>query len=319
MASAWLNTATRLVLLRRARARDLALAYYRLVRALRTGRTIPDPRDPEPTSVSLEELRVQFRALAEPESLAEEPSEAAPPNDTTPPPEGGSGDAGRDDGPSEDAEAERILIEELEGLREEEQRIERAAEEEARVALEALGPASEARLIDQIDNGQPASEVDELRGEAHNKAGARQASAAARVAMDGARSSVWTYTSRDKRAIGYVRVSRTGTPCGWCAMLISRGPVYKSEKSATLSGGAAAYEDGDKYHDNCNCYAMPVFSREQFNDSDLFALNRLYAEQWPRVTRGLSGKAALSAWRRFIKTEQAASRRRGSTTSVQEA
>lgn len=86
-------------------------------------------------------------------------------------------------------------------------------------------------------------------------------------------------------------------------MLISRGPVYRSEQSATLKGGAATYEDGDKYHDNCNCYAMPIFSREEFSRSSLFALNREYGDAWPRVTRGLSGKAAVSAWRRYIKTQ----------------
>jgi hypothetical protein len=132
--------------------------------------------------------------------------------------------------------------------------------------------------------------------------------------MNGGRSTVWNHMQRDKRAIGYIRLSRTGTPCGWCAMLISRGPVYRSQNSAE-------YADGDKYHDNCHCYAEPVFSREQYNGSSTYELNRRYEELWPKVTRGLSGKAAVSAWRRFIRQEQkaAAQEARRSTTSVQEA
>lgn len=305
---AWLRAAVSLVMTRRARARDLATAYYRLVRALHTGSTIPDPKDPVPTSVSLSTLRREFASLAD----AERPSEAPPASTPQAAPEAASEAATPVDEPSEDDEADRIAIEEIARLREEEDRLAREAEVEARIALEALGPSNLARIVDAIDTEQPASEVDATRKGAHLKAGARQAAAAARVAMDGGRGTVWSYASRDQRAIGYVRLSRTGTPCGWCAMLISRGPVYRSEASAT-------YAEGDLYHDNCNCYAMPVFTREQYDESEMFRLNRLYAEQWPRVTKGLTGKAALTAWRRFIRTEQAAARSRSTTTSVQEA
>jgi hypothetical protein len=95
-------------------------------------------------------------------------------------------------------------------------------------------------------------------------------------------------------------------------MLISRGPVYKSSRSAE-------YADGDKYHDNCHCYAEPIFSRDQYAGSSLYALNRQYAGLWPTVTKGLSGKAALSAWRRFIRREHAVARSARPPTNVQEA
>jgi hypothetical protein len=96
-------------------------------------------------------------------------------------------------------------------------------------------------------------------------------------------------------------------------MLISRGPVYRSQNSAEFA-------DGDKYHDNCHCYAEPVFTREQYSGSATYELNRRYEELWPKVTRGLSGKAAVSAWRRFIRQEQAAAQEaRRSSTNVQEA
>lgn len=40
-----------------------------------------------------------------------------------------------------------------------------------------------------------------------------------------------------------------GNPCGWCAMLVSRGPVYRSEDRAGM---------GRRYHTRCGCTAEPV-------------------------------------------------------------
>jgi hypothetical protein len=321
-AASWLRRAVTLVMGRRRQSRDLARAYYRLVRALRTGSTVADPYHPEPRYVTVTTLREEFNALV---GGAERPQEGRASDSPTKTSDSASsaatGQAGEaDEAPLTDPDAEheaeldRILVEEIAGLREAEERIEREAEQELRTVLEALGPNNLQKKVDKIDGGRTADEVDGLRDEAHQQAGARQAAAAERVAMNGGRSTVWNHASRDKRAIGYIRLSRTGTPCGWCAMLISRGAVYRSSSSAE-------YSDGDKYHDNCHCYAEPVFTREQYNSSSTYELNRRYEELWPKVTRGLSGKAAVAAWRRFIRQEQkaAAQEARRSTSSVQEA
>lgn len=318
-AASWLRRAVTLVMGRRRQSRDLARAYYRLVRALRTGRTVADPYHPEPRYVTITDLREEFEALVGGAERPQEGRNDSAPAETPDPPssaatsEPGEADGGVLDDPEAD-DLDRILVEEIEGLREAEERIEREAEEELRTVLEALGPANLQKKLDKIDGARSADDVDELREQAHREAGARQAAAAERVAMNGGRSTVWNHTQRDRRAIGYIRLSRTGTPCGWCAMLISRGPVYRSARSAE-------YADGDKYHDNCHCYAEPVYSREQYNSSSLYELNRRYEELWPKVTRGLSGKAAVSAWRRFIRQEQkaAAQEARRSESSVQEA
>lgn len=313
----WLRRAINMVLTRRRQSRDLARAYYRLARALRTGTTVADPYHPEPSVITLDTLRREFAALTgEPqrpqEGRSEEPSTESPSDSSQPaqtPAE--PDDEAPEEQDSEDDDADRILVEELEGLREEEERLDREAREELEEALQNLGTKNLDKKTGQIDTSQPADDVDRLRDKAHAEAGARQAASAARVAMNGGRSTVWSHAQRDRRVIGYIRLSRTGTPCGWCAMLISRGPVYRSERSAE-------YADGDKYHDNCHCFAEPVFSREQYNSSPLYALNRQYEELWPQVTKGLSGHAALRAWRRFIRTEQRAAAqeaRRQSTTS----
>lgn len=308
-AAGWLRDAVVLILRRRGQSRSLALAYYRLIRALRTGRTVADPLKPEPAYVTLEMLRNEFEELAGDAPL--EGGEQSTPPETTPAPSVGAVEPQQnDDAPFDE---DRIPVEEIDGnSASEEERLERYAEEEAEINLEALGPQNLWDKIDAIDTDAPAKDVDALREEAHKDAGNRQASAAERIVMDGARGTVWNYANRDKRAIGYIRLSRTGTPCGWCAMLISRGPVYKSEASAE-------YSDGDKYHDNCHCFAEPMFGQDQWRNSPLYELNRRYQKLWPIVTKGLSGKAAVSAWRRFIRLEQERLAREASQPRAQEA
>lgn len=289
LTAAWLRAAVRIVMTRRGQGRNLAMAYYRLVRALRTGRTVADPYHPDPPYVTLSMLRHEFATLATPSA----PTPSAPANETA------SQSADQDDAePSDsDDDADRILVEEIENLRREQERRERDAEREAQIILDQLGPTLLDNKIRDLDPDAPAGQVDGDRQDAHAQAGARQAAAAKRIAMNGARSTEWATAQADRRALGYIRVSQSGTPCGWCAMLISRGAVYKSKATAEFS-------DGDKYHDNCHCVAETIWTPAQAT-STRYALNRTYGQQWPQVTAGLSGKAALRAWRRFIRQQQA--------------
>jgi hypothetical protein len=279
-AASWMSKAIALVMRRRAEARALARAYYRLERALRTGFTVTDPSDRQ-SSTTLNDLRNEFRQAAGPD---------AP-------------------GPSTDNPT--IPVEPIPGLDADAARQDREAEQEIRTALGNLGPLNLDKKLSGIDTDRPASEVDAERESARDQAGARQAAAAERIALNGARGELWGATSKDRRALGYIRLSRTGTPCGWCAMLISRGPVYKSEATATT----AVYGDGDLYHDNCHCYAVPVWTKADWQSNPLYALNREYQELWPQVTKGLGGDAALTAWRRFIRTQQRAQAARPTRTA----
>jgi hypothetical protein len=302
IATGWMDRAVELVMTRRSMSTALARAYYRLVRALLTGTTVADPYHPEPTYITLGVLRDEFAQLiGAPESPQEGRTQEPAANESgTVSQDASDENADAEDDEEDDStddDDDRVLVEELEDLRRAEEEADRLAEEEIRTDLEALGPKNLQKKLADIDTSRPADEVDDERDEAHQQAGARQAAAAERIAQNGGRSLIWNQASRDRRAIGYVRMSRTGTPCGWCAMLISRGAVYRSARSAE-------YADGDKYHDNCHCYAQPIFSREQYESSPAYELNRRYAELWPKVTRGLSGKQAVSAWRRFIRQEQ---------------
>lgn len=305
----WIDQMVELVMSRRTLAVQVALAYYRLIRALRTGSTIADPATPEPKYVTLDKLRHEFNALAEPR-LAQRYKQrllaADAQNEARK-----AAQRQREGALDED----RILVEEIESLKAKEEADAQAADEELRREIEALGLDYKQRMLDRIDTRKAADEVDRLRNEAHDRAGVRQAAAGERVAMNGGRSTLWNAAAADARAIGWIRVSRTGTPCYFCAMLISRGAVYKSEASAT-------YADGDKYHDNCHCYAVPVFSRDEYESGDQYQLNREYQDLWPRVTRGLSGKAAMLAWRRYFRAhppKASAQAAPGRTTTAQEA
>lgn len=279
-----MRAAVKMVMGKRRETRSLARTYYRFIRALHTGTTTRDPDKPSQEYTTLRELRDEFNTQATAASSQVEPLPH----------------------PSGDDDLDRILLEEISQLESEEKRLEAEAEAEIQRELARLGPGVLDRKLKQVDTSQPATDVDKQRQDAHNEAGSQQAASAMLGAQNGARSELWTYIENDKAVIGYVRVSRTGTPCGWCAMLISRGPVYRTEKAATFKGGAATFDDGDKYHPNCQCYALPIFSSEDYDSSSLFALNRQYAEEWPKVTRGLSGKQAVSAWRRYIRRELAA-------------
>lgn len=275
----WLAQAVRFVVLRRKPLRALGLAYYQLVRALRTGKTVDGGDVAADQPVKLNDLRKNFVRLAGTKAAK----------------------AYKARGSDKDIEVQHIA-----GLTEALDKIERAAQAEAVDSLTSLGSNNLKKKVGQLDTSKPADQVDAQRAEAHRKAGARQAATAERMVLNGARSTVWTASQGDKAVLGWIRLSRTGTPCGWCAMLISRGPVYKSEKSASIAKNddGNRVNDMDTYHDNCKCYAEPVFSIEQYNNNPLYALNREYSRLWPIVTKGLGGKDALSAWRYFIRQEQ---------------
>ena len=291
-ASRWLRTATTYVAQRRLRARDMALAYYRYQRALATGTTIALPGQEPVERMSLSELKREFEAMMA--GPSQEPQE---------------GDLSVPD--------KQIDVEVIDGLEEALEAEEERAEEIAEENLRILGPQRLETFLGQpaLTEGDTVERLDSNRADAHARAGRRQAASLERNVLNGGRGTLFLAADRDRRALGFVRVSKTGTPCGFCAMLISRGPVLKgADREASLyrsnegtgpkaNGEIVTYGDLDLYHDNCHCYAVPVFSLKEFETSDIFALNREYAELWPIVTDGLGGEDALSAWRRFIRQE----------------
>lgn len=101
--------------------------------------------------------------------------------------------------------------------------------------------------------------------------------------------------STTETPIGWARVLTGAESCGFCAMLASRGPVYKTKKSAGRVVGQAqspmaafngtpartrgARALGDKFHDGCDCLIVPVFDHGDWIGIDAYdALEQLWID-----------------------------------------
>jgi hypothetical protein len=82
-----------------------------------------------------------------------------------------------------------------------------------------------------------------------------------RNVLNGGRDAIVNTIQADKKCIGWSRVT-DGNPCGFCAMLASRGPVYKAKGDA-LAGPAFSERVNDfRAHAHCACTAEPVYSTD---------------------------------------------------------
>lgn len=110
-------------------------------------------------------------------------------------------------------------------------------------ALQLAGPVRVKRLI---GTGMAADE-------AYEKAVTKFGGIVSRQVLMGGRTTIANTASADRRAVGWRRVT-DGNPCAFCALLASRGPVFKSRTSAAVQG------QGLRYHGHCGCSAEVVYS-----------------------------------------------------------
>lgn len=140
--------------------------------------------------------------------------------------------------------------------------------------------------------------------------------AAARLALEPARDVVPTVAQLDRHAIGYRRVTGDD-PCHFCAMLATRGAIhfgqpayfYSSRETAgrrnatserNPSGVRRFVGDGDyKFHDNCKCSVVPVFSA----DEPLRPKEQAFLDLYERSTADVFGADKLRAFRRAFNAE----------------
>ncbi len=105
------------------------------------------------------------------------------------------------------------------------------------------------------------------RPEASRKALLALEGRASRYVANGSRDSIGLAVSSDPRARGYERVT-SDDPCPFCALMASRGPVYKSEQAADFEA-----------HDFCQCHTAPAFEGTTFDPDPIQAeAQRLYRE-----------------------------------------
>ena len=241
------------------RGARLSVAYYRLLAAVSTGRTVPDPRRGAKGGageVTLAELVADFVAASGVELHLSIPGThvfrfSSPP--------GGAG-VGFTSGREGAANHAAYLLEER-------------ADAQKKAADRGVNVS-----------GRGAADAVFLGGVGQMLVGA------------GMRDALGYMGDRDSGCIGWARVSGTGRPCHFCAMLLSRKAVYKSRRSAH---GARL----EGYHPHCRCYVRPVFSREELETSSLFALNRKFHAEWYQHGKDGVGGRTGSTWRKhFYKT-----------------
>jgi hypothetical protein len=132
------------------------------------------------------------------------------------------------------------------------------------------------RILQDIKSGQPVRQAAE-------HAGVNLAGAATYLALSASRGGVTSQVAADPAALGWARIT-SGHPCAFCAMLASRGAVYKTQKTA-----------GFEAHNHCACVPAPVFRKQDVQSLTSGALQ----DQWRQVTQGLSGGNAFRAWRKY--------------------
>lgn len=148
----------------------------------------------------------------------------------------------------------------------------------AAASLQVTGPAEWKRHF-----GVTGDEAGATRAMETTLAGAAQ-----RLALAGERDTV-AATVRDSETIVGWRRQTDADPCFWCAMLASRGSVYKTAATA----GDPRF-GGTQYHDHDQCIAVPLFEVED-EPAEVLELQ----ERWRQVTAGRSGRAAVREWRRW--------------------
>lgn len=246
----------------RKKARDLAVAHSQLERALLTGYTFPDDGNPFDGPPTLGSLRESFYGRLADLGVAR-PLRAVTHDPSI-----------------------RVSQEPLVGLADVERRINALLDAEIDTTINVLGDEALKR---------------KLAGESNViDIGSRLASGLERIAINGARDHDDNVIRLDRRVVRYTRVhTHAGdNPCGWCSMLMTRGFLGGPQLYRSESAGAQDGHDG--FHANCHCTVRKIYLPSQLQ-SDEFSLNREYAELWPNVTAGHSGKDALSAWRKFIR------------------
>jgi hypothetical protein len=95
-----------------------------------------------------------------------------------------------------------------------------------------------------------------------------------RQVLSGGRQLIDLTTHADTQAVGWRRVS-DGNPCTFCAMLCSRGPVYRSAAVAAPIAGS-----GLEYHGHCGCTAEIVYGEWKPTPEE-----KRYIDEYDRAAR----------------------------------
>ncbi|WP_406087408.1 hypothetical protein [Kitasatospora purpeofusca] len=230
-------------------SRTLSVAFYRLVRALETGRVIGGPGY-RPAS-SLGSLWADFNR-ATGKRTGTGPREPLPVDTRDPFP---AADLAREARRAEETFRHQVA-----------DRIER--HERERPARQGSAALDDAELV--------AWEKEFLESLKTGSSGA-----GGMLVQDGGRDAIHAALQDDPGALGYYRKT-DASPCYFCALMASRGAVYKSRRTAAFGP-----------HPHCHCQVVPIFSRRY----QLPAENDAFARMWKRF-----GGGSLADWRTYYST-----------------
>jgi len=306
-AAVWLAVSLRTILAAGKLSSRAAAAYYRLARALETGRTMGDPDE----AVTLGQLRRDFRDLAI--DVAATPYPRSPNDD----PdirwfEQQLASLQDEDLPISlrDAEVDP-LIQELLDAEGADRTIEvddfewpddPILEDIEEAYSEMLRQQAVKRLADKVQALRSSEDLTpdqalSLIDESHAAAGSNGSGTVDAASIAPGRAAIDTAARSDKTVLAVAR-GTSSDPCAFCAMLASRGFVYKSDQSAHVGDDDVA----KKVHVHCHCFPIYRWVKE----SELPPMNRYFQAKWPEVTAGHGGKDALNAWRRWIYSQRKA-------------
>jgi hypothetical protein len=115
---------------------------------------------------------------------------------------------------------------------------------------------------------------------------------AGRLVLSGGRDTVADTVRRDPAAVGYYRKT-DAQPCYFCALLASRGLVYKDD-SFNRSNRRFDGDGESKVHNHCGCILAPAFSR----DVELPEASRRALQVYRDSTGGVRNAGRINAFRR---------------------
>ena len=116
----------------------------------------------------------------------------------------------------------------------------------------------------------------------------RLAGGVQRIVANADRDTITESARRDPHTVRYARHA-SANACAFCAMVASRGAVYRSEASAG---------EGRKYHDKCHCIAVPVWDGGSYQPAP-------YVKAWESAYKNAGTSdtsAALAAMRESLDT-----------------
>lgn len=317
-ATGWISPALRVINALRRKSMKLARRYYRLARAIETGSTLGFPESMrEGRTVTMKVLRDEYLdILNEIAGLGTEPSDTDDPDEqffeqelSKTNPEADAEDIrraellGAVDLPSyiEEWEAdlsrpdgEFITIDPYD-WDEDDEDAEEVAEVFERAIRDNVVSIGDRRIQEIRQSEATADSALSQVQEQHAATGSRAAGRVDRYGIAAGRSGIDRAIERDRK-VKLVARGLGPNPCAFCAMLASRGFVFKSKMSAVTAGGD---DDIRRYHDNCHCYPIVRW----VDASELPAANAWLQDQWYVVTRGTSGAQARAVWRRWFDKE----------------